>query len=138
MESHYPLSAKRLYALMGERMQDFPPHFIERLERRLEAFETSRTNQHRVMNLRLLPRTSSDSPQAGGGCHPDLKGTAQVAVSIRTLQALASIFEVLHAVHVNRQKVQSDAGFGGFMIEELIVLGRELVRSTGDATWRQP
>ncbi|MBJ7515331.1 MAG: hypothetical protein JHC82_03480 [Stenotrophomonas sp.] len=136
MESHYPLSAKRLYALMGERMQDFPPHFIERLERRLEAFETSRTNQHRVMHLRLLKRTSSDSPQAGGGFHPDLKGTAQVAVPIRTLQALASIFEVLHSVHLNCQEVQSDAGFGNFMIEELIVSGRELVRSSGDAMWR--
>ena len=136
MESHYPLSAKRLYALMGERMQDFPPHLIERLERRLEAFETSRTNQHRVMHLRLLSRTYSDAPLASEGFHPDLKGTAQVAVSIRTLQALASIFEVLHAVHVSRQDVQSDAGFGNFMIEELIVSGRELVRSSGDAMWR--
>ena len=136
MESQYPLSAKRLYALMGDRMQDFPPHFIERLERRLEAFETSRTNQHRVMHLRLLPRTYPDAPLTGGGCHPDLKGTAQVAVPIRTLQALASIFEVMHAVHVSRQDVQSDAGFGTFMIEELIVSGRELVRSSGDAMWR--
>ena len=135
MESQYPLSAKRLYALMGDRMQDFPPHFIERLERRLEAFETSRSNQHRVMHLRLLSSAESDAPLTGEGCHPDLKGTAQVAVPIRTLQALASIFEVLHAVHVSRHEVQLDAGFGGFMIEELIVSGRELVRSTGDAMW---
>ena len=136
MESHYPLSAKRLYALMGDRMQDFPPHFIERLERRLEEFETSRTNQHRVMHLRLLPQAASDAPLTGEGCHPDLKGIAQVAVPIRTLQALASIFEVLHAVHVSRQDVPSDAGFGNFMIEELIVSGRELVRSSVDAMWR--
>ena len=136
MESHYPLSAKRLYALMGERMQDFPPHFIERLERRLEEFETSRTNQHRVMHLRLLSSAQSDAPLTGEGCHPDLKGTAQVAVPIRTLQALASIFEVLHSVHLICQEVQSDAGFGSFMIEELIISGRELVRSSGDAMWR--
>ena len=138
MDPHYPLSAKRLYALMGERMQDFPPHFIERLERRLEEFETSRSNQHRVMHLRLLSGEAADASRTGTGCHPDLKGTAHVAVSIRTLQALASIFEVLHAVHLGQQETAPQPGFHGFMIEELIVSGRELVRSSADAMWRQP
>lgn len=138
MESQYPLSAKRLYALMGERMQDFPPHFIERLERRLEAFETSRTNEHRVMHLRLLPDADADAEahRVGEGCHAALKGTARVAVSIRTLQALASIFEILHAMHLGRQDVQSDSGFNNSLVEGLIISGRDLVRSSADAMWR--
>jgi len=71
MDSHYPLSAKRLYALMGDRMIDFPPYFIERLERRLEAFETSRTNEHRVMHLRVVPEPAAVTPKEGSGCHVD-------------------------------------------------------------------
>jgi hypothetical protein len=137
MDAQYPLSAKRLYALMGEKMLDFPPHFIERLERRLEAFETSRTNAHGVMHLRLVPDSGFDARQTDDDSAADLQRTARVAVPVRTLQALASIFEILHAVHVGRPDVQSDIGFNGFLAQELIVSGRELVRSSADAMWRQ-
>ena len=135
MDSHYPLSAKRLYALMGDRMIDFPPYFIERLERRLEAFETSRTNEHRVMHLRVVPEPAADASKEGSGCHREPQRTADVAVPIRTLQALASIFEVLHSGHVGRQQGQPDNGFGEYLVEGLIISGRELVRSSADATW---
>ncbi|MDY1033624.1 hypothetical protein [Stenotrophomonas sp. CFBP8980] len=135
MDSHYPLSAKRLYALMGDRMIDFPPYFIERLERRLEAFETSRTNEHRVMHLRVVPDAAADAPKEDSGCRREPQRTADVAVPIRTLQALASIFEVLHSVHVGRQQGQPDNGFGEYLVERLIITGRELVRSSADAMW---
>ena len=44
--------AKRLYALLGDKMHDFPPHFIEHLERRLEEFETSLTSADVVVGGR--------------------------------------------------------------------------------------
>lgn len=138
MDPHYPLSAKRLYALMGDRMIDFPPHFIEHLERRLEEFETSRTNAHRVMHLRVVRGTEPDVPLPPCGCAKEPQRKADVAVSIRTLQALASIFEVLHSVHMGQQDGQQDNGLGRFLIEELIVSGRELVRTSADAMWSQP
>ena len=99
MDSHYPLSAKRLYALMGDKMLDFPPQFVERLERRLEAFETSRTNKHVVVPLRLVSNIQNDAAptDVDGGEEP--QRVALVAVPIRNLQALASILEILHSVH---------------------------------------
>lgn len=134
-ESQYPLSAKRLYALMGDRMLDFPPHFIERLERRLEAFETSRTSEHRVVHLRVVPDVGPDAPLIGNRPHADLQRTAQVAVPIRTLQGLASIFEILHSVHLGRQDGQPDSGLSDHLVEGLIVSGRALVRTSADAMW---
>lgn len=138
MDSHYPLSAKRLYALMGDRMIDFPPHFIERLERRLEEFETSRTNAHRVMHLRVVRGTEPDVPLTPCGCAEEPQRKADVAVPIRTLQALASIFEALHSLHMRQQDGQQDNGLGRFLIEELIVCGRELVLSSAGAMGGQP
>ncbi len=138
MESHYPLSAKRLYALMGDKMLDFPPYFIERLERRLEAFETSRSNKHVVVPLRLISgidceaaATTDDSPEGP-------QRAALIAVPVRTLQALASIFEILHAVHLGKQDVQSEGCVTSLMVEGLILSGRDLVRSSADAMWSQP
>ncbi|MBD7954714.1 hypothetical protein H9654_10940 [Stenotrophomonas sp. Sa5BUN4] len=138
MDPHYPLSAERLYALMGDRMIDFPPHFIERLERRLEEFETSRTNARRVMHLRVVRDTEPGVPLTACGCAGEPQREADVAVSIRTLQALASIFEVLHSLHMRQQDGQQDSGLGRFLIEELSVCGRELVRSSAGAMGGQP
>lgn len=137
MESHYPLAAKRLYALMGDKMLDFPPYFIERLERRLEAFETSRSNKHVVVPLRLI--SDIDCEAAAADDSPEKpQRAALIAVPVRTLQALASIFEILHAVHLGKQDVQSEGCVTSLMVEGLILSGRDLVRSSADAMWSQP
>lgn len=138
MESHYPLAAKRLYALMGDKMLDFPPHFIERLERRLEAFETSRTNKHVVVPLRLVSDVDAEAAPTGSHGPEEPQRAALVAVPLRTLQALASIFEVLHAVHLNKQDVQSEGCVTSLMVEGLILSGRDLVRSAAEAMWSPP
>ena len=138
MESHYPLAAKRLYALMGDKMLDFPPHFIERLERRLEAFETSRTHKHLVVPLRLVSDIEDDAAPTGDDGGEEPQRAALVAVPLRTLQALASIFEVLHAVHLGKQDVQSEGCVTSLMVEGLILSGRDLVRSSADAMWSPP
>jgi hypothetical protein len=138
MESHYPLAAKRLYALMGDKMLDFPPHFIERLERRLEAFETSRTNKHVVVPLRLVSDVDAEAAPTGSDGPEEPQRAALVAVPLRTLQALASIFEVLHAVHLGKQDVQSEGCVTRLMVEGLILSGRDLVRSSAEAMWSPP
>jgi hypothetical protein len=138
MESHYPLAAKRLYALLGDKMLDFPPHFIERLERRLEAFETSRTNKHVVVPLRLVSDVDAEAAPTGSDGPEEPQRAALVAVPLRTLQALASIFEVLHAVHLGKQDVQSEGCVTSLMVEGLILSGRDLVRSSADAMWSPP
>ena len=136
MEPQFPLSAKRLYALMGDRMHDFPPHFIERLERRLEEFETSRSHPHGVPHLRLVPDEVPDASCWAGTCHHAVpQRLAHVAVPIRSLQGLASIFEILHSVHLGRQDGQPDGGLSDHLVEGLIVSGRELLRSSADAQW---
>ncbi|MDY1034258.1 hypothetical protein [Stenotrophomonas sp. CFBP8980] len=65
-ESQHPRSAKRLYALMGDKTHDFPPHFIERLERRLEEFETSLTSAHVVLHPQADPDNGCDARQDTG------------------------------------------------------------------------
>ena len=138
MESHYPLAAKRLYALMGDKMLDFPPHFIEGLERRLEAFETSRTHKHVVVPLRLVSDIEDDAALTGGDGGEEPQRAALIAVPIRTLQALASIFEILHAAHLGKQDVQSEGCVTNLMVEGLILSGRDLVRSSADTMWSPP
>lgn len=138
MESHYPLAAKRLYALMGDKMLDFPPYFIERLERRLEAFETSRSNKHVVVPLRLISDIDCEAAATAEDSPEEPQRAALIAVPVRTLQALASIFEILHAVHLGKQDVQSEGCVTSLMVEGLILSGRDLVRSSADAMWSQP
>lgn len=138
MESHYPLAAKRLYALMGDKMLDFPPYFIERLERRLEAFETSRSNKHVVVPLRLISEIDCEAVATPEDSPAEPQRAALIAVPVRTLQALASIFEILHAVHLGKQDVQSEGCVTSLMVEGLILSGRDLVRSSADAMWSQP
>ncbi|WP_312682347.1 hypothetical protein [Stenotrophomonas chelatiphaga] len=136
MKAHYPLAAKRLYALMGDKMLDLPPYFIERLERRLEAFETSRSNKHVVVPLRLI--SDIDCEAAAADDSPaEPQRAALIAVPVRTLQALASIFEILHAVHLGKRDVQSEGCVTSLMVEGLILSGRDLVRSSADAMWSQ-
>jgi len=137
MDSHYPLSAKRLYALMGDKILDFPPQFVERLERRLEAFETSRTNKHVVVPLRLVSDIEDDAAPTDVDGVEEPQRAALVAVPIRNLQVLAAILEILHSVHLGKHHVQSEGGFSSPTVEGLIVSGRDLVRSSGDAMWRQ-
>ena len=62
MDTDYPLSAKRLYALIGAKISEFPPYFIERLERKLEASEQSRTRSAEVVYLHLVPPVRKDAP----------------------------------------------------------------------------
>lgn len=129
MEPHYPLSAKRLHALLGETMHDIPAHFIERLELKLEELEDARGSVARLANLRLVSPLLDEAPllpmhgNAARGC------TTRLQVPAGVLQGLASIFEILHSVHLARQDGDPEAILSEHLVEGLIVSGRQLLRA---------
>lgn len=113
--SEHPLSAARLYALMGEAMHELPPHFIERLERKLECFQSRCVGD-------LSPAQRRDS----------------VPVPGRTLQGLDAILEILHAVHLGQQNGDREAVLSEHLVEGLIVSGRVLIKTCVDHTVSAP
>lgn len=129
MDTDYPLSAKRLYALIGEKISEFPPYFIERLEQKLEESEQSRTRSAEVVHLRLVPSGRKDAPlrSLGDGVEPYPQRDA--TSHLRTLQAVAVVLEILHAVHVSRHEDHPEATITEEMVEGLIICGREMIRS---------
>lgn len=135
METNYPLSAKRLHSLIGDKISEFPPHFIERLEQRLEESEQLRPPEDRVVHLRLVPNVGSDVPSLGPDSPADLARQGKVAVSLRTLQALGSVLEILHAVHVARPEETPETMISDQMVEGLIVCGKEMVESAKAEMW---
>lgn len=135
MNPQHPLSAERLYALMGDKMHDFPPYFIDMLERKLEEYDRSRSNNDREVHLRLVPEVGNDAPLVGVDCYADLKRSAKVAVPIQTLHGLASIFEILHSMHLGRHDGDPEGGVTDHLVEGLIVSGRALVKASIDAMW---
>jgi len=91
-----------------------------------------------VVPLRLVSDTEDGAAPTGDDGGEEPQRAALVAVPLRTLQALASIFEVLHAVHLGKQDVQSEGCVTSLMVEGLILSGRDLVRSSADAMWSPP
>ena len=134
MESQYPLGAKRLHALLGDKMHSFPPHFIEKLERTLEEHEREQIARSRTVHLKLVPDVADDAPLLGADAYIDLKRHSKVAIPLRTLQGLASIFEILHAVHLAKQDGDPEGVLSEHLVEGLIVSGRAMVKSASDTT----
>ncbi|MBD8643476.1 hypothetical protein IFT63_07710 [Stenotrophomonas sp. CFBP 13724] len=129
MDTDYPLSAKRLYALIGEKISEFPPYFIERLEQKLEESEQSRTRSAEVVHLRLVPPVRKDAPlrSLGDGVEPYPQRDA--TSHLRILQAVAVVLEILHAVHATRPEDHPEARTTDDTVEGLIICGREMIRS---------
>lgn len=131
METNYPLSAERLYSLIGDKISEFPPHFIERLERKLEEFAQLRPRGDRVVQLQRVPSVGSNAPSSG----PHSPADRNVAVPFRTLLALGTVLEILHAVHVARPEETPETMISDQMVEGLIVCWREMVESAKAETW---
>lgn len=129
METNYPLSAKRLYALIGEKFSEYPPYFIERLEQMLEASEQSRTRSAQVVHLRLVPTVSNDAPLLALNDGVESNRQREATSHVRILQAVAVVLEILHAVHVSRPEDHPKARITEEMVEGLIICGREMIKS---------
>lgn len=137
MDPKHPLSARRLYALLGEKMHDLPPHFIERLERRLEAYETSRESGDNVVHLHMVSDTTVDVPCGSPDCPAGAACGASVAVPMRTLQGLAVLFELLHAAHLSRMGATTEGGIAERHVGGLILTGQALLSATTQAAWSE-
>ena len=128
MESQNPLSAKRLHALIGDKIHEFPSYFIERLERKLEEFEASRENPAGVVHLHLVPDLPNDARVFDLDSYADRH--RKVAMPIATLQGIGAILEILHSVQVGRQEGGTQAVLSDHLVEGLITAGRALVNSS--------
>ncbi|MBD8644092.1 hypothetical protein IFT63_10895 [Stenotrophomonas sp. CFBP 13724] len=133
MESQNPLSAKRLHALIGDKIHEFPPYFIERLERKLEEFEASRENPAGVVHLHLVPDLPNDARVFDLDSYADRH--RKVAMPIATLQGIGAILEILHSVQVGRQEGGTQAVLSDHLVEGLITAGRALVDSSIESMW---
>ena len=129
MEPNYPRSARPLYALIGEKISEFPPYFIERLEQTLDASEQSRTRSAQVVHLRLVPTVRNDAPLLALNDGVESNRRRETTAHVRTLQAVAVVTEILHAVHVSRPEDHPKARITEEMVEGLIICGREMIRS---------
>lgn len=137
MDSHYPLSAKRLYALMGDKCSTShrslssassggwkhskPLAPISTSWCRCAWFQTSKMMQRRRMSTAVRNLSASHWSR-----YP-------FATSKRWHR---SSRYCIRCIWANRD-VQSEGGFSSLMVEGLIVSGRDLVRSSADAMWRQ-
>ncbi|WP_182655919.1 hypothetical protein [Stenotrophomonas lacuserhaii] len=136
MDPKHPLSAKRLHALLGDRMLDFPPHFIERLERRLEEYETSRSRGESVVHLRLVANNVENALQNTPEQREESAYASRVAVPMRTLQGLACVLDLLHAAYTARINGITNSGISERHVEGLLLAGQALVSDAAQTAWR--
>jgi len=134
--SQYPLSSARLRALLGDAFHDVPPYFIEKLERRLEQYDEDNPAAARLSKLSMEASESIESESGGTWTRSADQSLActeeSVFVSVRTLQGLDAILEVLHAAHIGRRDRDPDAMLSDHLLEGLIVAGRALARPSHD------
>lgn len=129
METTHPPDAQRLYALLGERMYQFPPRIIRQLEHTLEAYERERLATVRVPHLQLVGDVRAPPPLSDADRLADMQRRSQVPVSPGILQGLASIFEILHAVQLARHEGDHEGVLSEHLVEGLIVSGRALMKA---------
>lgn len=130
MDTQHPLSARRLYGLIGDKIHDYPPFFIERLERRLEQFDTDSAAIAGKPPLKLVTPTLGPGDAASGHDAARTLPRGAVAVPARTLQGLDAILEILHAAHLAKQDGDPEGMLSEHLVEGLLVCGRSLLKVT--------
>ena len=108
-----------------------PPHFIEKLEKRLEEMEAERPRPCGVV-VPLRPGNGALHSVRNPG---DLAHEASAAVPVSTLRALSNILDILHTAHLFRQDHITASMVSEQMVEGLIVCGRELLKGHAGAMW---
>ena len=135
MDTKHPLSAKRLHALMGDKIHDFPPYFVEQLEPKLEEMEQQRPRPCRVVQLRPVKGVNDQGTAPAHDGVASLTHIESVAIPVTTLRALAYTLDILHTAHLFRQDHISVGMVSEQMVEGLIISGREMLKSYAGATW---
>lgn len=134
MDTKHPLSAERLHALVGDKMHDFPPYFVEQLERKLEEMEQQRAQPSRVVQLRPVKGVSDQAAATTHDGTASLTHVERVAIPVSTLRALAYTLDILHTAHLFRQDHVSVGMVSEQMVEGLIISGREMLKGYAGAT----
>ena len=129
METTHPPDAQRLYALLGDRMDQFPSRVITQLEQTLEAYERECLAAVRVPHLQLVADGRPPPPLSDADRLTAMQRRSQVLVSPGLLQGLDSIFEILHAVQLARHEGDHEGVLSEHLVEGLIVSGRALMKA---------
>jgi hypothetical protein len=135
MDTKHPLSAKRLHALMGDKIHDIPPYFVEQLERKLEEMEQQRAQPSRVVRLRPVKAVNDQRTASNHDGTASLPHVESVAIPVTTLRALAYTLDILHTAHLFRQDHVSVGMVSEQMVEGLIISGQEMLKGYVAATW---
>ena len=133
----YPLSAPRLYALMGESMRDLPVRFIDKLEALLSDPCGRDQELPGAPYLYAVPDTPRDAcPSNSADTQRPSAATAAAdwmrnardkdQWSTARLQSLAAVLELLHAVHLERGDGAAEPMLGDHLVEGLLMAGRLL------------
>ncbi len=127
-----PVSA-RLYALIGDAIQDLPPLFINRLERILAAPGSMGTTTKRVVNLfrEQNPASAADEQRSDGRPISVFHQTRAASIS-RRLAGLSAIVQVPEAAHHRREGESAEPVLGAHLVEGLLMAGRELFDSVDE------
>ena len=122
MTPQHPRSRARLALLLGDRVNAFPPGFVDRLEAQIEQFERDHPTHPWTPRLALVPAPSE--------IEDELARSGKVIVSRRVLQGLDAILEILHGEHLSRCDGHTDTLLGEHLLEGLLVAGRKLIKTS--------
>ncbi len=128
---HDSLSEKRLYALIGDKVCDLPPSFLERLDSILQ--------QQRLEQALQSPTTltlmSPASREKGARALHDAECQRWRRTSImcrRSLESLSAILEILESAHADVVDDDDQEGrmLAPRLVDGLIIAGRRLADTT--------
>lgn len=123
----------RLYALIGEAIHNLPPRFVSRLEAILIAQEGAQPAYVPVHGLPSMQQRLRATP-----CHDDSCAAADawrcdVRLADRKLRGLGAVLQILQKAQASTYDAAADVPPGDTLVDELLLLGRELVDNARDA-----
>lgn len=125
MTSPHPLCSARIASVLGQQGGDVPTWFAERLERMLEQLQHDASTRPPKRHLAMLPALDCQHTHDTDA----LNRSGYVAVSLRVLQSLDTILEILHAEHLAREDGCTDTLLGEHLVDGLLVAARQLIKT---------
>lgn len=123
----------RLYALIGEAIHNLPPRFVSRLEAILMAQDDVRPAYVPVHGLPTMQQRLR-----AAACHDEAFAAADawrcdVRLADRKLRGLGAVLRILQKAQANTYDATADVPPGDTLVDELLLVGRELVDGARDA-----
>jgi len=128
---HDSLSEKRLYALIGDKVCDLPPSFLERLDSILQQQRLEQTLQSPTTLTLISPASREEGERALHDAECQRWRRASI-VCRRNLESLSAILEILESAHAD--VVEDDDAeermLAPRLVDGLIIVGRRLADTT--------